>query len=218
MASSWETYLKREQTEADKRQKSYEKQRKKQAEAELTAAEQDIDARAAAQTAAHEESLTQAKRDFRRQYNENAVEEMILKRQVAERMAGLGLSQSGTARSGRQAASAVRQRADRSVTVERQAAVERLNRLITAVREESAADKRQAQVKAASAAQKDAESYRQKQQTLAQSRAKAAYEAAQKASISEKRAEYAKLLIRQKYSAEEAWREAYRRYPKEAKG
>lgn len=210
---SLEAYRKEAQKAAAAQQTAYETGRKQQAARDYAAQAAVIDAKAAADTEQHRETLKQAESGYRELYDQNAVNELITRRQVEETMAGLGLSRSGGKAVGQQAATVTREKADTAVSEKRQAAVEELNRLITEIQTEAAADKAQAKSKLDAAAYKDIEAYRQKQTQQAEKQAQYNYEAALKASVSEKRTEYAMLLIRHNYSATAAWKEAYRLYP-----
>ena len=217
MSKTLEEYRLLAQKEAKAALNAYTKARQKQAEKETAARVAGIEAEAAADIKGYQQEQSEVNEQYREAYDENAVKELITRRQVAETMENWGLGASGAKATAQKAATQARNIADKTAKTSAQTAVEELNRLIAQVRTKAQTDAAKAKASVQSAAQKEIASYQQKQLQQAESRARYNYESAMKNSVSKQRAEYAKLLIRQKYTVTQAWKEAYRRYP-EKKG
>lgn len=173
-------YRKTETKAAQAQTKAYATARNKQAKRDYTAQAAAINAARKKSVQSYQKQIKEAKQAYQGQLDTNAVQAMIDRRQVAQTLADIGLTNSGLNRTQQTAINVGRSTADAAVRRQRQTAVEALRTKIAEAREQAAISKQTAKSELTAAAREDIEAYRQKQLTAAEKRAQTSYNASLK--------------------------------------
>ncbi len=171
------SYRSKELETAAKQQKEYSDARNKQLETAYKTQAELIDAQTKQTEAQYRDQLGKADLEYQALYDANAVNELITQRQVEERMANLGLSDSGLNRTQLTATAVTRSTADASVDRQKQTYVDRLNRLITETVAQGEQEKLRQKAELTADAQSDIEANRLKTLQWAEDRAQESHDA-----------------------------------------
>lgn len=120
--STYDQYLTSAQNSARKQQEAYEKQRKQQLQSTLDSLTAAAKAEQAALQQAHDKQLAASDRSYEALFDRNAIREAVSRKTVAERMANLGLTDSGLNRTQQTAIAVTRSKADAGAENQRQQA------------------------------------------------------------------------------------------------
>ncbi|MBQ3133707.1 MAG: hypothetical protein IJC17_05500 [Clostridia bacterium] len=156
--SSYESYLKKAQNSAKKQQKEYETQRNKQLQKTINALASAAATEQKALRQTHAQQSKATKQSYEGLFDRNAIQEAVSRKTVAERMANLGLTDSGLNRSQQTAISVTRSKADANTSLQQQSALDALaSQLATALADSNRALEKD-KAAAVTAAQSDIQS------------------------------------------------------------
>ncbi len=178
---TYDEYLNRARKQAEERQAAYVAARDQSA-AETIKSLNTAQAASRAQIQQEtEEKIRQEKQAYQGLYDENAVREKVAQLNVEERLANLGLTDSGVNRTQQTALAATRARADAQVSLKKQQAVDTLLNEMTAAIEKNRVALKEAENRELAAARQDEEENRLALEKEAQSVATAQFNADLKA-------------------------------------
>lgn len=171
------SYRSKELKTAAQQQNEYEATRNAQISSAYKTQAALIDAQTKQTTAQYRDQIGKADSEYQALYDANAVNELIARRQVEERMANLGLSDSGLNRTQLTATAVTRSTADAAVGRKKQEYVDRLNQLITETMAQGEQEKLRQKAELTAKAQSDIEEYRLKTLQWAEDRAQDSHDA-----------------------------------------
>ena len=206
MAKTYYEYEVDEIAKAKKRGDDYAAQRKAQADTAVKTSDGVYDAAIATAEKNYNAAAKETESGYREMYDANAVQELVARRNVAEAMANMNLTDSGLNRTQQTAISLQRGRADMETTRQKQAAVDAIMRELDNYRTQNTAEKAAASHNIYAQADADILGYRNNEEALARQNAASLYAADQERAAAQYAAdkEYAAQMAASGYVYNEA--------------